>query len=255
MNGHDIKAYIQKNHPEETAFDWDHVGLQVGSLNQKITKIMITLDVTKDVVNQAIKENANFILSHHPLLFNPIHTLNLDASKGQLIQKLMDHKITVYSAHTNYDVSSSGMNQVLSDLLGLENSTVLEDDLIRPMGRIGTLKKPLELKDFISFVKKTFNLPYALLIGEKDRLIQKVAVSGGSGSHHYMAAKKKNADIYLTGDITYHTALDMKEVGLLGLDIGHFSESLFKPMLKKAFEALWEIPVLLSKEDSPYQNV
>jgi len=255
MNGHDIKAYIQKNHPEETAFDWDHVGLQVGSLNQKITKIMITLDVTKDVVNQAIKENANFILSHHPLLFNPIHTLNLDASKGQLIKSLIDHKITVYSAHTNYDISPSGMNQILSDLLGLENSTVLEDDLIRPMGRIGTLKTPLELKDFIELVKEKFELPYVLLIGEKDRLIQKVAVSGGSGSHHYMAAKKKHADIYLTGDITYHTALDIIDVGLLALDIGHFVENHFKTILKKEFEEQFNVPTVLSNEKTPYQMI
>jgi dinuclear metal center YbgI/SA1388 family protein len=255
MNGHDIKAYIQKNHPEETAFDWDHVGLQVGSLNQKITKIMITLDVTKAVVDQAIKENANFILSHHPLLFNSLQTINLDASKGQLIQKLINHKITVYSAHTNYDISPTGINQVLSDLLGLENSMILEDDLIRPMGRIGTLKTPLELKDFIKLVKETFNLPYALLIGETDRLIQKVAVSGGSGSHHYMAAKKKHADIYLTGDITYHTALEMKEVGILGLDIGHFVESLFKNALKSELEEKWDIPILTSFEQSPYLKV
>lgn len=252
MTGHDLKAWIQTWHPEEKAFEWDRVGLQIGSLNQKISKLMITLDVTIDVVNQAIQAGANFILSHHPLLFKPLTNINLDQSNGRLIKMLMDHQITVYSAHTNYDVSETGMNQVLAETLDLEGIQVLEDDPERPMGRMGSLKKPLDVEAFIDYVKKTLNLDFVKMIGTRSKPIQKVAISGGSGSHHYMAAKKKKADVYLTGDITYHTALDMINAKMFTLDIGHFTEHLFKDRLKEALENQFNIMIEISIEDNPY---
>lgn len=252
MTGHDLKAYINQFHPEKNAFEWDHVGLQIGSLNQKITKLMITLDVTLEVVNQAIKEGANTILSHHPLFFNPMQTINTDIVKGKLIKLLLDHKIMVYSAHTNYDVSPTGMNQVLAETLLLDDIKVLDEDDIRPMGRIGKLSVPMNLGDFIDYIKAQLNLNNVSLIGSRTKPIQTVAISGGSGSHHYMAAKKKKADVYLTGDITYHVALDMIDAKMFAIDIGHFAEHLFKQSLKEDLEAHGFISVVLSKEISPY---
>jgi GTP cyclohydrolase I len=256
MTGHDIVAFFKTHYPETTAYEWDHVGLQVGRLNQKINGILIALDVTDAVIEEAIQKNCNTILSHHPFLFHPLKKINLDTSKGALIEKIIRHELMVYAAHTNYDVGHPGMNQGLADKIGLSDTEVLDiDENGTGIGRIGTIG-PLSLDNFINHVKQSLNLDYVHLISHHDeKIIQKVAISGGSGSHHGIAAKKKNADIYLTGDVTYHTALDFLELKLRVLDIGHFAESHFKSALKRELLAFGiKGPVEISTtEESPFK--
>ena len=256
MNGHDLRAFFQARYPEHTAYAWDHVGLQVGSLNAPITGIMIALDATKVTLKEAIDEGCNVLLTHHPLLFHPLKKLSLDTARGSLIQDLLSHSVTVYAAHTNYDVGEAGMNQALSEKLKLQDAKVLDvDENGVGIGRIGTIE-PMSLEAFIDHVKSVFELEYALLISNKNgKTIKKVAISGGSGAHHAMAAKKKGADLYLTGDISYHDAQDILEMGLSALDIGHFSEHHFKTSLQKELlDYGINVPVKVSlQEKSPYQ--
>jgi dinuclear metal center YbgI/SA1388 family protein len=234
MTGHDLVSFFKTQYPENNAYEWDHVGLQVGRLNQKINGILIALDVTEAVIEEAIQNNCNTIISHHPFLFHPLKKINLDTPKGALIEKIIKHQLMIYSAHTNYDVGHPGMNQMLADKIGLSETEVLDvDENGIGMGRIGTIA-PRSLDDFIDHVKNHLDLKHVYLISHHDdKIIQKVAISGGSGSSHMMAAKKKNADIYLTGDVTYHTALECLELKLRVLDIGHYAESHFKTALKE----------------------
>lgn len=112
--------FLEEWAPKRLAFDWDRVGLQVGSEDAETKKIMITLDVLEDVVDEAIENNVNLILSHHPLIFKPLKQIDFSSPKGKVLQKLIKHQITVYTAHTNLDIADGGVNDMLANQLGLE---------------------------------------------------------------------------------------------------------------------------------------
>ncbi len=255
MTGHDLVQFFKTHFPEDKAYDWDHVGLQIGHLNQKLTGIMIALDVTESTLQDTIDQGCNVLITHHPFLFHPLKKIHLDTPKGQLIETIIKHDILVYAAHTNYDVAGGGMNDVLADLLGLKDKEVLDvDDDGTGIGRVGLIE-PTALDDFIQTVKKTLQLSHVHLISHQDdKVIKKVAISGGAGSHHLFAAKKKGADIYLTGDITYHTALEALELKQRVLDIGHFAESQFKTAFKDTLlKAGFDVKVSMAQEVSPFK--
>lgn len=253
MNLVEIIKFFEIKYPKELAYEWDNVGLQVGTLNTKAKKILISLDLTKEVVKEAIQLKANMILTHHPLMFKAMDKIIFDSPRGWIIKNLIKHNITVYSAHTNYDVADGGMNDTLAAALKLENVKLL--DPIDDIGRYGTMAET-DFPSFISNVKNVFNLETVKVIGRTDRLIKTVGISGGSGSKHMYEAKKVGCDVYLTGDITYHTALDGVALGITLIDVGHHIEEIFVPKIKKELES--EFPdiefIASSVNTNPYIN-
>ena len=234
MKGTVIKTFFDKHYPLDTAYEWDNVGLQIGTLNKTITGILIALDVTKDVVEEAIEKQCNLIIAHHPIIFSPLKRLTTDAYKGKMIEILITEDIAVYVSHTNYDLGSTGMNQVLADQIGLENQAVLEMvSETHGIGRIGTIL-PMPLEKAVNVIKEALGVETARLItNTPEKLVETVAISGGSGASHMMAAKMQGADLYLTGDVSYHRAHDMLQAGLTALDIGHYAEHHFAQALKE----------------------
>lgn len=107
--------------PKQYAYDWDNVGLQVGSRKDSTTGVLVTLDVTEAVVDEAIEQKANIIIAHHPMIFSPLKSVDFDTIKGRLVKKLIEHEITVYASHTNLDIAEGGVNDLLSDAIGLKN--------------------------------------------------------------------------------------------------------------------------------------
>lgn len=255
MTGHDLVQFFKTHYPEDQAYDWDHVGLQIGSLNQKVKGIMIALDVTEKSLQEAIDKGCNVLITHHPFLFHPLKKIHLDTPKGKLIETIIKHDLLIYAAHTNYDVADEGMNDVLADLIELQDKEVLEiDEKGIGIGRIGHVDA-MPLAQFIDVVKEKLALSHVHLISHNDdKVIKKVAISGGSGSHHLFAAKKKGADIYLTGDVTYHTALEALELKQRVLDIGHFAESQFKTSFKEQLlKDGIDVDVWIAPEESPFK--
>ncbi|PRO65122.1 Nif3-like dinuclear metal center hexameric protein [Alkalicoccus urumqiensis] len=125
MHVQTIIQEFERRSPKHLAVDGDKIGLQVGSLDKPVNKIMITLDVLEPVVDEAIENDVDFILAHHPLLFRPIKQLNVDTSYGRMIEKLIKHDITVYAAHTNLDAAEGGVNDLMADALGITDTDVL----------------------------------------------------------------------------------------------------------------------------------
>lgn len=226
MNLVEIIRYFESKYPKDLAYDWDNVGLQVGTLNIKAKKVLISLDLTKDVVKEAIDLKANMILTHHPLMFTPMDRIAFDSPKGWIIKNLIKHNITVYSAHTNYDLAEGGMNDVLAKALNIQSPKML--DLEDEIGRFGDIEET-DFNSFIHHIKESLKLDSVKVIGRTDRPIKTIGVSGGSGSKHMYQAKKAGCDVYLTGDVTYHTALDAIALGLTIVDIGHHAEKIFVP--------------------------
>ncbi|NQD66249.1 Nif3-like dinuclear metal center hexameric protein [Bacillus haikouensis] len=125
VNGHEIIQLFEAFSPKYLAEDGDPIGLQIGKLNEKVENVMITLDVLENVVDEAIKNNVKLIIAHHPPLFRPLKSLHTDTYQGRMIEKLIKNDIAVYAAHTNLDVASGGVNDLLAESLGLQEASVL----------------------------------------------------------------------------------------------------------------------------------
>ncbi len=252
MNGVTIKQFFETKYPKDLAYEWDNVGLQVGTLNKEITGVLLTLDVTKDVVKEALKKRANVIIAHHPLIFKPLKNILSDSYKGSIIETLLKEDIAVYVSHTNYDLGHTGMNTVLADILGLTDTEILEYETpTHGIGKIGAFE-PMPMSEAIETIKHRLNMAHGRLITNRtnDKVIKKIAISGGSGASHMAMAKFKGADLYITGDVSYHQAHDMLQMGLSTLDIGHYVEKHFTKALKQELEeAGLETPIYESAID------
>jgi dinuclear metal center YbgI/SA1388 family protein len=234
MTGYEIKTIINSLYPEPEAYDWDNVGLQVGSLETDITGILIALDVTMDVIEEAIANKANMILAHHPLLFRPLQQIDTDHLIGKIIEKAIKEDIVIYAAHTNFDVAPTGMNHILAHQLQLKNQEPL--DILNEtssLGIFGNLQETMILSDYISVLKDQLKIDHVRLIGDETKPISRVAIAGGSGSSVIPAAMRQAVDVLVTGDITYHYALDARSNNLTILDVGHHIEKQALPKMKE----------------------
>jgi GTP cyclohydrolase I len=246
----DVAKFMEDLAPLNLAEDWDNVGLLLGNSQSDIRKILVCLDATSEVVDEAIKWGADLIVSHHPLIFEGLKRINSDDTKGRLIYKLIKNNIGVYSAHTNLDFAKEGLNQYLAELLGLKAIKNLRkykaDKLYKnvyPMeiageeyglGKIGTLEIPQNLDTFISTIKEKLKTKYIRLIGHTKNDIINVAVFCGSFDNDWTGVLKEGADVLVTGDIKYHTAMDAIEKDVCVIDAGHFNtESIIVPQLAK----------------------
>ncbi len=240
--------------PSSFAMDWDNSGFLVGDGNSEVSRVLIAVDATLDVVNEAVEKKVNLLLTHHPMIFDPIKRVVADDVIGKKILTLAKNNICYACMHTNFDVM--GMADAVADELSLKRKSVLdvtyEDDISKEgLGRIGLLPREVSLKELAEIVKLKFHIPNVILYGEGDRIVEKVAICGGSGGFAIPHAMKGGAQVLITGDITYHKALDAMEQGLSIIDAGHFGiEKIFIPYMKDFFEKeLRQITVLCSEQE------
>lgn len=214
----EIIKIIEDAFPKENAYDWDNVGLLVGDKNSDIKKVLLTLDITEKTLSEAIENNCQLILSHHPILFSPIKQVTTDTAEGRIILTAARHGISIYAAHTNCDVAKTGINEHLSGLFELENAEALEEN---GLGRVGTLKKECTLTELCSLVKALLNLDFVRFCGEGQKIVKTVAIGSGACSDSIPFAIEKGADVMITGDTKYHSLLDFKDK-IAVIDAGHY---------------------------------
>ena len=232
MNGIDIIEIFESLYPRDLAYNWDNVGLQIGTLNKDVNKILLSLDLTLEVVEEAINSKTELIIVHHPLIFSALKSINTDTYKGKVIEKLIKSDITLYVAHTNFDVSNYGMNSILANMLNLKSQEILElTTESEGLGKVGLVDSIL-MSEYIDYVKNTFKVKNARFIGDLNKDVKKVAITGGSGSSTIYSAKKMGVDLLITGDMSYHQAHDALAINLNVLDIGHNIEKFFVYELK-----------------------
>ena len=218
----DIVNKFEEFAPKRIAEDGDPIGLQLGSLHNDVHKMMVTLDVRPETVDEAIENNVDFIFAHHPAMFVPVKKFDLDVPQNAMYAKLIKHDITVY----------------------------------------GELKDSLTAVEFAEYCKKVLNLRgLRLIAADNQKPVKRVAVLGGSGGRFFNAALLHKADAYVTGDISYHTGHDMIAAGLTVVDAGHHIESICKPKLTDKFkkwnnENDWKIDIYQSKLNTdPFQFI
>lgn len=205
--------------------DFDNVGLMVGDKNKEVKKVLLALDCTLKVIEEAKKENVELIITHHPLIFKRPSSITNDTLQGKKIIELIKNDISLYSSHTNLDSVENGLNDTIVSILGFDNSKILEKnkrDDKAGLGRIVSLKESIQLEDLISKIKKSLNINNLRVVKGKDK-VNKIAIINGSGQDFIGKAVALGADCIITGDTTYHFASDYKEMEISILDVGHFA--------------------------------
>ena len=220
----DIINIIEENYPKNLSYEWDNAGLFFGDKNKDIKRVIVTLDITMDVINQALEENADLILSHHPVIMSGIKTLEDNLMHSEIIKKAIKNDLAIYSAHTNMDVAKNGINQKLAELFGFGNIEVLEENPLYKdcgLGRVGELEKEISIDDFCEIVKEKLNTPFVRLCKNKDT-VKRVCVASGSCCEYVPLAIEKKADVIITGDMKYHNCIEYVYDGISIIDAGHF---------------------------------
>lgn len=205
--------------------DFDNVGLMVGDKNKEVKKVLLALDCTLKVIEEAKKENVELIITHHPLIFKRPSSITTDTLQGKKIIELIKNDISLYSSHTNLDSVENGLNDTIVSILGFDNSKILEKnkrDDKAGLGRIVSLNESIQLEDLISKIKKSLNINNLRVVKGKDK-VNKIAIINGSGQDFIGKAVDLGADCIITGDTTYHFASDYKEMEISILDVGHFA--------------------------------
>lgn len=227
----EVIGRLEEEYPLTCAEPWDNVGLLVGRMDAPVQKVYIALDLTDEVLQEAVGWNADLIVTHHPMIFQQIRRVNDQDFIGRKILRLAESHTACYAMHTNFDVLA--MADINERLLGLTDTQVLmetgEDAKGGPrgIGRVGMLDSPMELKSCAAFVKERFGLPGVRMFGDPETPIRRAAVSGGSGKSMIHPALSKGAQVLITGDIDHHTGLDAVDQGLCIIDAGHYGTEYF----------------------------
>lgn len=218
MTFYDLYKKLSQLYPESLRCEWDNDGIMCAdSLEDEVSKVLITLDVTRDAVEYAIENGFDTIVSHHPLVFKSQKSLMpLNYVQKKLID-LVQSGVRVMSFHTRLDAAEGGVNDTLCRLLGLDD---VEVDSVEPIGRVGELSEEMELSVFADTVKGELNAPVVLYSGSN--MVKRIYVVGGDGKDLIERAIAMGADTLLTGRGSYNTSIDAEEMGINIVEAGHF---------------------------------
>lgn len=334
--------------PKSLAYENDKIGLLIGTLDKKIKKVMVTLDVLENVADEAGEKQADLIIAHHPVIFHPLKNVRSDEGQGKIVTKCIKHDLAVYAAHTNLDIAEGGVNDMLAAQLGLTGTEILQPTVSEPLyklavyvpeshleavrdaiadagagfigryshctfaaagegtflpeegahpfigtpgkmervaerkvetlvpehllqtviekmikshpyeeiaydlfplknkgktyglGRIARLAEPIAFGDYCLQVKAKLGLEGLRAVGPLNEKVRTVAVSGGDGNSLIPFAKRRGADVLITGDLYYHTAHDALLNGLKVIDAGHHIESVMKKGVQRYLQRVIE---------------
>ena len=221
MTVRELYAFLEEKMPRSLSCDWDNDGLMVCPDDTKeVRRVLVALDITAAVAEQAIKEGYDLVVSHHPLIFHPLKAVAPGEATVNKVIRLLTSGVSAMSFHTRLDAVTGGVNDVLANAIGLQNVTPFGKDG-EEIGRIGTLSKPMPLKDFAALVKEVTGAPY-VQISDAGKLVSRVAVLGGGGAGESGAAAAAGADTYLTGDLRHDQLTEAPERGMNMIAGGHF---------------------------------
>ena len=218
----DVFKIFDKVIPIENAADWDNSGDQIQFSNEVVKRVLTTLEVTEKVVDEAISKGCNIILSHHPLIFSKIGKISESDPKQKMIMKLILNKISVYSAHTNYDIAEGGTSDYLTKQFNLNEVNLIPDT--EGFAMAGLLENEMKLGDFVKMACERTKTPLeeVRFTGDIEKCIKKVGLCAGSGSDFIKDASNAGCDVFVTGDVKYHAAQDSLELDMAVIDMGHY---------------------------------
>ncbi len=228
MTVRDIANVIEEFAPLRLQEDYDNAGLQVGDPEATVNAVMLCLDVTAEVLEEAKRRQCDMIVSHHPLIFRGLKSLTGADETQRIVMGALAAGVAIYAAHTNLDSAWNGVSHEMAHMLGLKNLSVLvpsQPGADTGLGVVGDVN-PTPTLEFLRKVKEKFNvkaLRYSTLSSKI--VVKRVALCGGSGASFIRDAVAANADIYITGDVKYHEFAGFGD-NILIADIGHYESEL-----------------------------
>ena len=249
MKNRQITDAIEQFAPKTLAEPWDNPGLMIGSLSDECSGVIVALDLTKDVVNQALQNGCNLIVTHHPFFFTAIKSIDTDESKGEIIKDVLKNGLTVYSAHTNLDECEEGLCITLAKLLGGSN---LEPDGIGVLCDVDEMP----LKDFAKHVASTLKDDSVKYTGEDDKVIRKMLCicGGGAGDSAYAHAKDV-ADVFVTGDFKHHLYVASENDDFPIVEFSHYHSEIIVENLFERIIAPLGVKIVKAKQSCPFKTV
>jgi dinuclear metal center YbgI/SA1388 family protein len=246
----DVVAALESLYPLESAADWDRVGLVAGDLDQPVRRILLALDPTLAVIDEAATWGADLLVTHHPLLLRGVHSVATTSAKGASVTALVRAGVALWVGHTNADVADPGVSTVLADALGLGGQRPLSTEGGYAIGRVGELASTVRLAEFANVLAAA--LPATAggvrVSGDPDAEVRTVAVMGGSGDDRFDDVRASGADVYVTADLRHHPVLEAREEARGGrpflVDAGHWAtESLWLVSAReRLLSALEQVP-------------
>lgn len=262
MTAKELITKLEEIFPVEKAENWDNPGLQTGRRNKEIKKVFIALDATAQVIAEAGEWGTDFLLTHHPVTIDGIKKVSSDTLTGRRFMELVQKDICCYAMHTNYDIVE--MAPLAGEMMKLQKPEILVKTGVDPataeyegLGRVGSLVRPITLEECADIVKTIFKLDSVRVYGDSEQVVQRVAISPGSGKSMVEPAIKAKAQVLISGDIGHHDGLDAVDSGLAVIDAGHYGlEHIFinqmTNYLKKNIKGL---EIRSAKLASPFQVI
>jgi len=216
MTVKDLFDLIDRIAPFSSQAEFDNSGFLVGDGAQNVDTVLFALDVTEPVIDRAVSLGAQLIVTHHPLMFSPVHTLTDDDYEGRLIRRLVREDISLIAAHTNLDQAPGGINDTLAECCGLTEVTG------EGFFRCGVLPVPCSAYALADMLKARLRTDVRLM-GSGNAMIRKIGLCSGGGSEEWIRASQSGCDAFLSGEIKHHHALALADRGIIGLECGHFA--------------------------------
>ena len=236
---------IESVAPRSAQEEWDNSGMQVGDTGREIQSVLLTTDVTPEVVDEAVMLGCQLIVSHHPLLFHGLKQVCGQTPQARVVEQAIKHDIAIYSAHTSLDCAPGGINTRLAEKLGLSDIQPLTEN---GLGAVGRLPKSTTYLGFIGQIRDVLGATYVRYTRPEKEQVETVALCGGAGAEFIGAAIEQGADVYITADCKYHVFQDAE--GRIGLiDIDHWiSERHARDIFRDILEPLG-LKCIISKND------
>ncbi len=241
--------------PFETQAEFDNAGFLAGRGDREVNRVLVALDITDAVIGEAKQLDAQLIVAHHPLVFDPIRSVTDESLTGNKLLQLAESGIAAICAHTNLDACEGGVNEVLARTLGLSNIEQFHQDGIdrfgRPygIGRVGMTEfnNIVKAKSFAEIVKRSLNASGVRYV-DAGKPVRRVAIGGGSCGSMLADAVAAGCDTFVTADVKYNVFLDAAELGINLLDAGHFAteDVVVEPLVRLLAEAFPDVTVTRS---------
>lgn len=227
----DVAAWLRTIYPLRLAESWDNVGLLVGDELAGVARIMTCLTITPESAEEAIQEQAQLIVTHHPLPFHSLKRLTTESTPTRLLWQLARAGIAVYSPHTAFDSAAEGINQLALERLGCNHIRPLIPRVNDPeglgAGRCGDLPAAVSLLDLAARIKTLYDVSTVQLVGAPDRMVACCASACGSGGSFVAAAAENHCDLLLTGEASFHDCLEARARQLSLILVGHYASERF----------------------------
>lgn len=261
----DILQSIELDAPHNLAESWDNVGLLVGDKSREVTKILVGLDPTTSLLEEAISIKADTVITHHPLIFKPLSAVDTSAPTGKIIELALKNNISIIACHTNLDSAVDGVSAAFAKELNLQIEKPLiaaENHVGCGIGCIASYEKEMDIKPFLSLILEKLKLENISVAGPMPETVKTVALCGGSGSGFASAALQADVDIYLTAEIKHDIARWAEEYNFCLVDAGHYATEQFAvKLLADLFKNHaryngWQLEVVESSlEKNPFVSI